>query len=302
MVNLLGDNDVALRSARSLPTSNAKRDGEGNDGENVHAYSPARREAPVRHAGGGTPQNAECPDEHAGENLHCVNRLFGVRHDCTSLGKKDSGISGIKDNHISILLHLCYFVNSIYYFTDMKLIVGLGNPETRYENTRHNTGFMALDRFAKTHDATFAAQKKFKAEAAELTLHGEKVLLLKPQTYYNLSGEAVRATADFYKITPADVLIIHDELMLPFGTVRTRIGGSDAGNNGIKSINQHMGNETTRIRVGVSNSTREHIDDVNFVLGKFTGEEQADLPQLLELADKLIEQFVSGNFETTTHR
>lgn len=184
----------------------------------------------------------------------------------------------------------------------MKLIVGLGNPETRYEDTRHNTGFMALDAFAGKRSVSFGLQKKFKAEVAELTIQDEKILLLKPQTYYNLSGEAVRAAADFYKITPGDVLLIHDELMLPFGTIRTRIGGSDAGNNGIKSINQHMGEGTARIRIGISNSTREHIDDINFVLGKFSSEEQADLPRLFDLTGKLIEQFASGGFETTTHR
>lgn len=198
-------------------------------------------------------------------------------------------------------LSFCRFL-ALYYFTDMKLIVGLGNPEARYDNTRHNTGFMALDTLAKKYGTSFGLQKKFKAEVTELTLQSEKVLLLKPQTYYNLSGEAVHAAADFYKITPGDILLIHDELALSFGTIRTRIGGSDAGNNGIKSINQHMGEGTARIRIGISNSTREHIDDINFVLGKFSSEEQTDLPKLFDLAGKLIEQFALGNFETTTHR
>ncbi len=183
----------------------------------------------------------------------------------------------------------------------MKLIIGLGNPEARYRNTRHNAGCMAIDSFAKKYDVSFALQKKFKAEVAELAIRSEKVLLLKPQTYYNLSGEAVRAAADFYKLAHEDILVIHDELMLPFGTVRTRLGGSDAGNNGIKSINQHMGPETARIRIGVSNSTREHIDDVNFVLGKFTSEETAKLPQIFSLVGELIEQFATGNFAPTTH-
>ncbi len=218
------------------------------------------------------------------------------------LGKELPDSLEAKGTNVYILTYFAIKSNSLYYLTDMKLIVGLGNPETRYDNTRHNIGFMALDSFTQKHGISFSLQKKFKAEIAETSIQGEKVLLLKPHTYYNLSGESVRAAADFYKIAPEDILLIHDELMLPFGTIRTRLGGRDAGNNGIKSINQHMGEQTARIRFGVSNSTREHIDDVNFVLGKLSKEEQAAVPELLDLVGTLIERFAAGDFETTTHR
>ena len=108
----------------------------------------------------------------------------------------------------------------------MKLIIGLGNPEPRYDLTRHNVGFFALDRLADLAGLTFAPKSKFKADMAEFSIGNEKILLAKPTTYYNESGQAARAICDFYKIAPDDVLVIHDELSLPFGTIRTRTGGS----------------------------------------------------------------------------
>jgi PTH1 family peptidyl-tRNA hydrolase len=183
----------------------------------------------------------------------------------------------------------------------MKLIIGLGNPEPRYTNTRHNVGFRAIDTYAQQKDLEFSPQKKLKAETAEFSFEGEKVILAKPSTYYNLSGEAARAITDFYKIDPSDVLIIHDELALPFGTIRTRIGGSDAGNNGVKSLNAHLGTDTARIRVGVWNELRDRIDDADFVLAAFTAEESQALNDLEQKISLLIDAFVSGNFEVTTH-
>ena len=107
----------------------------------------------------------------------------------------------------------------------MKLIVGLGNPESRYDNTRHNVGFMMLDRFAEQQSLAFKPMPKFKAFVAEYS-GPHKALLFKPTTYYNESGTAVRAVADFYKIEPGDILLVHDELALPLGTIRTRYKGS----------------------------------------------------------------------------
>ncbi len=148
----------------------------------------------------------------------------------------------------------------------MKLIIGLGNPEEKYKNTRHNIGFRVLTEYAEKKDVEFALKDKFRACIAELTIDGEKVILAKPTTYYNLVGEAARLITDFYKIAPADILVVHDELALPFGTIRTRIGGSDAGNNGVKSMTQHLGPDTARLRVGVYNELRERMDDADFVL------------------------------------
>jgi len=183
----------------------------------------------------------------------------------------------------------------------MKLIIGLGNPEEKYENTRHNVGFRVLDSYLGERGGAFKTKDKFRAEIAELKIDGEKVLLAKPTTYYNLSGEAGRLICDFYKLEPADVLVIHDELALPFGTIRTRIGGSDAGNNGVKSITQRLDPSTARLRVGVYNDLRASVDDADFVLSNFTRAELERLPVLLKNCHGLIDAFGSGTFETTTH-
>ena len=175
----------------------------------------------------------------------------------------------------------------------MKLIIGLGNPEKKYDGTRHNVGFFVLDVFAEQHQAIWRDQPKMKGWVAELNVNGEKVLLLKPSTYYNLVGESARALKDFYKIDNNDILIVHDELALPFGTLRSRQGGSDAGNNGIKSINQHLGLDTHRVRIGIWNEQRDMIDDADFVLGKFTQDERAHMPKILDQAEHLLANFAS---------
>ena len=188
------------------------------------------------------------------------------------------------------------------YNEGMKLIIGLGNPEPRYDTTRHNVGFWCVDRYAKEQGATWKRSDKFRAELAELSVNGEKVLLVKPTTYYNLVGESARSVADFYKIAPEDILIIHDDFALPLGTIRTRMGGSDAGNNGIKSINQHLAGDTARLRVGIYTEHRDSMDDTDFVLGRFTADEQQVLTSILPKITGLIESFVSGAFEQTTHK
>lgn len=178
----------------------------------------------------------------------------------------------------------------------MKIIIGLGNPEEKYTGTRHNVGFFVLDYIAKEQDVEFQQKAKFKALVAELPGNEEKVLLIKPTTFYNNVGESYRAIADFYNIAPEDVLVIADDLALPFGTLRTRIGGSDAGNNGIKSINAHGGEATKRLRIGVSNELRAHISDVDFVLSRFSKEEAGALVELLPQISILIEGFIDGSF------
>ena len=183
----------------------------------------------------------------------------------------------------------------------MKLILGLGNPEEKFKNTRHNVGFRMLSEYGKEKDTEFSVKEKFRACVAELSVNGEKVLLAKPTTYYNLVGESARLITDFYKIAPEDVLVIHDELALPFGTIRTRVGGSDAGNNGIKSMNQHLGTDTARIRVGVYNELRDRIDDADFVLSNFTKAEDQALVDLTIKTRKIIDDFIAGDFQHTTH-
>ncbi len=185
----------------------------------------------------------------------------------------------------------------------MKLIFGLGNPGKQYSGTRHNVGFDTLDTIGLKQVAGFVKKDKFKAEIAELNLAGEKVLLARPLTFYNSVGESYRAICDFYKIEPEDTLVIHDELSLPFGTVRVREGGSDAGNNGIKSINQHGGQASRRIRVGVANEDRQLIGDTDFVLGKLKQDESKRLQSdIMPTLHALIEDFAAGTLSVTSHR
>lgn len=184
----------------------------------------------------------------------------------------------------------------------MKLILGLGNPEAKYINTRHNVGYAVLDDTATSHTANWRVSNKFKAYLAEVTIVGERVLLVKPTTYYNLVGESARGLMDFYKLTPADMLVVHDDLALPLGTIRTRLGGSDGGNNGLKSLAAHIGTDTARLRIGVSSDAHPTADKTAIVLGTFTKDEQEIFQSQLTKAQKIIEQFASGLFEPTTHK
>lgn len=182
----------------------------------------------------------------------------------------------------------------------MKVVFAQGNPGAQYATTRHNVGFMALDSFATKNDVSFNQKPKFQAEVAEFSYNNEKILLVKPSTFYNETGVAARQLIDFYKLNPAtDFLVIHDELALPFGVVRTRPSGSDAGNNGIKSLNAHLGQNYARIRIGIYNSLSSVADSANFVLGHFTEEERLALPQLFTHVDHFIHSFLSNNFEVT---
>jgi len=185
----------------------------------------------------------------------------------------------------------------------MKLVFGLGNPGKQYVGTRHNVGFDVLDDAGLKYVVGFVKKDKFKAEVAELNLAGEKILLARPLTFYNLVGESYRSICDFYKLEPEDTLIIHDELSLPFGTVRVREGGSDAGNNGVKSINQHGGQESMRLRVGVANEDRQLIGDVDFVLGRLKADEAVRFRRdIVPTLQSLIEDFAAGKLAVTSHR
>ena len=182
----------------------------------------------------------------------------------------------------------------------MKLLLALGNPESRYDHSRHNVGFASLDDWAIQNSIKFQEKSRFKASVGETIIEDRKVILAKPSTYYNNSGESMRALADFYQLEPQDILIIADDLALPFGTIRTRLGGSGAGSNGIKSINQHGGEASMRLRIGVWNSLREQIHDADFVLSKFSRDEQEVMPAIFEATRQLIDQFISGKLESTT--
>ena len=162
----------------------------------------------------------------------------------------------------------------------MRLFVGLGNPGAKYAANRHNIGFMALDRIAEGHG--FAPWRRaFKGMASEGRLGAEKVLLLKPETFMNLSGESVRAAVDFYKLTPADVTVFHDELDLAPGKVRVKAGGGHAGHNGLRSIHTHLGTDAyARVRLGIGHPG--HKDAVAaYVLNDFAKADQDWLDDLL---------------------
>jgi len=183
----------------------------------------------------------------------------------------------------------------------MKLIIGLGNPGPEYKQTRHNVGFLLLDTLAKEWGGEFQDKPRFKAMIAEVTVGNEKLLLIKPQTFYNLSGEAVRAIRDFYKLTNDDILTIADEMALPFGTIRTRIGGTDAGNNGIASLIQHLGPDFARIRVGTWTEQRSGGSASDFVLGKLSALEQEVLGnQITKVITQAVDAFASQQFVSET--
>jgi peptidyl-tRNA hydrolase, PTH1 family len=177
----------------------------------------------------------------------------------------------------------------------MKLIIGLGNSDAHYDGTRHNTGFAVLDAIAAAQHFEWNTKDKFKTQIAEGMIHNEKVILAKPTTYYNLSGEAVQALKDFYKLANADIVVVHDELALPFGTVRSRGSGSDAGNNGIKNIVQHVGEDFARVRVGIANDHTPAADAADFVLGRLTKEESEQWPHVVRQASELVYQFIDPN-------
>lgn len=184
----------------------------------------------------------------------------------------------------------------------MKLIFAQGNPGTEYRDTRHNVGFRMLDTYAHERGVEWIEKTKFHAYIAEFTHEGEKILLVKPTTYYNDTGISARALVDFYKLDTSDVLVLHDDLMLPLGTIRTRERGSDAGNNGIKSLNSHLGQGYKRARIGIWTELADRMDATAFVLGKFTADEQKVLAEEQPTITEIIDNFTRQEFESTSYK
>lgn len=179
-------------------------------------------------------------------------------------------------------------------FEKTKLIVGLGNPGAEYDLTRHNTGFLVLDRLAQAENGSWSEKKSLKSLIADIKIGSMRLILCKPQTFMNLSGEAVRAVQQFYKITNADTIVVYDELDIDFGKIRTAIGGSAAGHNGVKSLIRHLGEDFGRIRVGIGPKSPEQIDSADFVLQKFSKDEQARLRDMFTEVIVLINEAVFG--------
>ena len=176
----------------------------------------------------------------------------------------------------------------------MKLIIGLGNPDQKYHKTRHNAGFLAVEHLAKNYGhGQWSTDKKHNAQVHGATIMGQKVLLVKPLTYMNLSGQTVQSVMQYYKISPENILVLYDDLDVPFGAVKFREKGSSAGHNGLKSIQQHIGTqEYARVKIGIHGDTKTHIQGADYVLGKWTKPEQERLPEILQVAEQKVLQWI----------
>lgn len=176
----------------------------------------------------------------------------------------------------------------------MKLIVGLGNPGKKYEHTRHNMGYDCLDILSDLTNINIEIED-FKGIYGKANILGETVILLKPTTYMNLSGESIRAIINFYKIDVEDILVIYDEMALPVGTIRIRPAGSAGGHNGMKNIIQNLGTDKfKRIRIGIG---KPEYNSIDFVLSKPSKEEQPLIKEALEKAAKAAFDFIKLPFD-----
>ena len=149
----------------------------------------------------------------------------------------------------------------------LRAIVGLGNPGAEYEYTRHNAGFWFVDLLAEAGRADFRVESKFQGVLAKVRIGGKDLLLLKPGTFMNRSGQAIQALASFYKIAPAEILVAHDELDLPAGAARLKIGGGHGGHNGLRSVHQHLGEAYARLRIGIGHPGNKDLV-LDYVLGR----------------------------------
>ena len=182
------------------------------------------------------------------------------------------------------------------------LLVCLGNPGDRYENTRHNAGFMVADELGERRN-TPIQRLRFKALTNLFTIDRERVLVMKPVTYMNLSGEAVRPAADFYKLPPERVLVVSDDTALPLGRLRLRRSGSAGGHNGLKSIIQHLGTDQfPRLRLGVGEKPHPDYDLADWVLGRFQGEDKKVMDAAVKRAADAVECVVREGIDRAMSR
>lgn len=176
----------------------------------------------------------------------------------------------------------------------MKLIIGLGNPGKQYENTRHNIGFIFLDHYCNN-KGIIIDKKKFNGLYAKEKIFGEDVVFLKPQSFMNLSGEVVQQFVNYFKIKIQDILVINDDLDLFFGNYRLKQKGSSGGHNGLKDIERHLGtNAYKRLKIGISNN--KNIDTKDYVLGKFSKEEEKTIANLKEIVNNILDDFLQEDF------
>lgn len=176
--------------------------------------------------------------------------------------------------------------------SERSVILGIGNPGKQYERTRHNIGFMVVDRLAQRL-GTAIDKRKWQARLGEAVVpEGGKLLLVEPQTYVNRCGPVARQILDFYKLDPADLLVVVDDLNLPFGDIRLRAKGSHGGHNGLKDIERHCGREYPRLRLGIGQPQQPGAEQIAHVLGAFAPDEQADLVLFLDKAVAACETWV----------
>ena len=182
------------------------------------------------------------------------------------------------------------------------LVVFLGNPGLRYEGTRHNAGFMAADAFSRKHDVRIS-RARFRALTAQCGIGGDQVLLMKPQTYMNLSGEAVGQAARFYKIPPEHILVLSDDITLPIGALRIRTKGSSGGHNGLKNIIEVLGTDAfPRIRIGVGSPPHPDYDTIDLVLSVFRDKDAEDMAEAASRAADAAECYIAEGPEKAMNR
>ena len=182
----------------------------------------------------------------------------------------------------------------------MKLIVGLGNPGKEYENTKHNMGFKAIDEIARKNNVEIN-KNKFNGLYAEFNYKNEKIILLKPQLYINLSGDVIKKYVDFYKIDINDILIISDDLDMEVGKLKIKYKGSSGGHNGLKNIESNLKTkEYKRIKIGISNN--KNIDTKNYVLSKFNKEEKELIDKTISLFPTIFEDYMTTTFDNLMNK
>jgi PTH1 family peptidyl-tRNA hydrolase len=182
------------------------------------------------------------------------------------------------------------------------LVAGLGNPGLKYQNTRHNIGFMVLDLLADTYHEGFRRQDARQCLEAQLTIAGKRVVLIKPQTYMNRSGFALQKSAGYYKIAPEDILVVHDDLDLDLGRIKLVRGGGAGGHNGIRSIIEQLGTKAfPRLKVGIGRPTQPIPID-RFVLSPFSSDELQVVERVLEVARDAVVHFVENGIDSAMNR
>ena len=183
----------------------------------------------------------------------------------------------------------------------MYLVVGLGNPEKEYSGTRHNMGFDVINKISEEYNIP-VEKSKFKGLYGSGMIESEKVILLKPQTFMNLSGESLREIIDFYKISLEEIIVVYDDVDIDVGNIRIRKSGSAGSHNGMKSIIQHLGTTNFyRIRVGIGNQ-KENIDMINYVIGKVSKEEYAELEKGILKAKEAVVEIIKNNIDKAMNK